>query len=100
MLFGSPLILVALGMTLVIATGGIDLSVGAVVAIAGALACLYISEQADQDALAGVFLAMAHRPGAVAGLRPVERLPGGPDGHPAHHRDPDPHGGRAEAWPS
>ena len=32
----APLMLVALGMTLVIATGGIDLSVGAVVAIAGA----------------------------------------------------------------
>ena len=27
--FGAPLMLVALGMTLVIATGGIDLSVGA-----------------------------------------------------------------------
>ncbi len=33
---GAPLALVALGMTLVIATRGIDLSVGAVVAIAGA----------------------------------------------------------------
>jgi hypothetical protein len=32
---GSPLMLVALGMTLVIATGGVDLSVGAMVAIAG-----------------------------------------------------------------
>ena len=37
---GAPLILVALGMTLVIATGGIDLSVGSVVAISGAIACL------------------------------------------------------------
>jgi simple sugar transport system permease protein len=36
--FGAPLLMVALGMTLVIATGGIDLSVGAVVAISGALA--------------------------------------------------------------
>ena len=35
--FGAPLMLVALGMTLVIATGGIDLSVGSVVAISGAL---------------------------------------------------------------
>ena len=35
--FGAPLMLVALGMTMVIATGGIDLSVGAVVAISGAL---------------------------------------------------------------
>jgi simple sugar transport system permease protein len=57
-LYGSPLILVAVGMTLVIATGGIDLSVGAVVAITGALTCSYISDQADQNALAGVFLAM------------------------------------------
>jgi simple sugar transport system permease protein len=57
-LFGSPLILVAVGMTLVIATGGIDLSVGAVVAITGALTCSYISDQADQNALSAVFLAM------------------------------------------
>ena len=41
-------------MTLVIATGGIDLSVGAVVAIAGALACLHISDAADQDSVGGV----------------------------------------------
>ena len=57
--FGSPLILVALGMTLVIATGGIDLSVGAVVAITGALACSYISDQADRAAWPGCCLAMA-----------------------------------------
>ncbi|WP_405081328.1 galactofuranose ABC transporter, ATP-binding protein YtfT [Pectobacterium versatile] len=35
---GAPVALLALGMTLVIATGGIDLSVGAVMAIAGAMA--------------------------------------------------------------
>lgn len=35
---GSKVMLLALGMTLVIATGGIDLSVGAVMAIAGAVA--------------------------------------------------------------
>ncbi|WP_333768357.1 ABC transporter permease [Streptomyces sp. IBSBF 2435] len=58
-LFGSPLILVAIGMTLVIATGGIDLSVGAVVAISGALACLVVSKQADQDSVPGVLLAFA-----------------------------------------
>lgn len=52
--FGAPLILVALGMTLVIATGGIDLSVGSVVAIVGALACLRISELDDQNSVAGV----------------------------------------------
>ncbi|SEH02822.1 simple sugar transport system permease protein [Nonomuraea solani] len=51
--FGAPLILVSLGMTLVIATGGIDLSVGSVVAISGALACLQISQDA------GLFTAVA-----------------------------------------
>ncbi len=56
--FGAPLILVALGMTLVIATGGIDLSVGSVVAIAGALACLQISDLSDQNAVGGVLSAI------------------------------------------
>src|SRR5690606_40252306 len=42
--FGAPLIMVSLGMTMVIATGGIDLSVGSVVAISGAMACYLISE--------------------------------------------------------
>lgn len=40
---GAPLALVALGMTLVIATGGIDLSVGAVIAISGAMGAVLIN---------------------------------------------------------
>ena len=40
---GAPTLLIALGMTLVIATRGIDLSVGAIVAISGAVTCTYIS---------------------------------------------------------
>lgn len=40
---GAPVTLLSLGMTLVIATGGIDLSVGAVIAIAGATAAAMIS---------------------------------------------------------
>ena len=40
---GSALMLLALGMTMVIATGGVDLSVGAVVAISGATACVLIN---------------------------------------------------------
>lgn len=55
----APLILVALGMTLVIATGGIDLSVGSLCAISGAIACLYISRQPDQNSLGGVLTALA-----------------------------------------
>jgi galactofuranose transport system permease protein len=50
----APLILVALGMTLVIATGGIDLSVGSVMAVSGALACLLV---ADNPGVTGVLLA-------------------------------------------
>ncbi len=38
----APLLLISLGMTLVIATRGIDLSVGAVAAIAGAVALKYV----------------------------------------------------------
>ncbi|MFJ9519898.1 ABC transporter permease [Kitasatospora sp. NPDC101801] len=56
--FGSPLVLVALGMTLVIATGGIDLSVGSTVAIAAALACLHISESPDPGGLGTVLTAV------------------------------------------
>ena len=41
---GAPIVLVALGMTLVIATRGIDLSVGAVVAISGAFALSIIGD--------------------------------------------------------
>ncbi len=41
---GTPTVLLAIGMTLVIATKGIDLSVGAVIAICGAVAAVLISE--------------------------------------------------------
>src|SRR6188474_1789855 len=40
----APVMLLALGMTLVIATGGVDLSVGAVMAITGAVAALLVTK--------------------------------------------------------
>ncbi|MBA4148956.1 MAG: ABC transporter permease [Verrucomicrobia bacterium] len=40
----APVMLISLGMTLVIATGGIDLSVGSVMAIAGAVAALLLTK--------------------------------------------------------
>ncbi len=40
---GAPLMLVAMGMTMVIATGGVDLSVGAVIAISGAMGAVLIN---------------------------------------------------------
>jgi simple sugar transport system permease protein len=49
----APLTLISLGMTLVIATGGVDLSVGAIVAIAGAVAASLISHSPDSP-LAGI----------------------------------------------
>lgn len=57
--YGAPLMLVAIGMTLVIATGGIDLSVGSVVAISGAVACLIVSKAADQNSLGAVLSGVA-----------------------------------------
>lgn len=55
---GAPLILVGIGMTLVVATRGIDLSVGSVVAISGALACMHLSGLSDQNSVGGMFAAV------------------------------------------
>jgi ribose/xylose/arabinose/galactoside ABC-type transport system permease subunit len=80
----APLMLVAVGMTLVIATGGIDLSVGSVMSVAGALACLYIVHQPSQGAVGTVLIACLLGVGialvlgvwngflvAVVGLQPI-----------------------------
>ncbi|SCL44553.1 simple sugar transport system permease protein [Micromonospora citrea] len=61
----APLILVALGMTLVIATGGIDLSVGSVCAVSGAVVCLHIGRSPDQNSLSTVLTALALALGAA-----------------------------------
>jgi simple sugar transport system permease protein len=58
---GTPVMLMALGMAMVIGTGGIDLSVGAVMALAGSLAaCMLMPEQTAFDPMhpKGVFVAM------------------------------------------
>src|SRR3954462_15245680 len=60
---GSRTMLLALGMTLVIATGGVDLSVGSVVAIAGAVCALLLNAG---HGLA-VTIAAAAAVGALAG---------------------------------
>ncbi|WP_131578919.1 ABC transporter permease, partial [Paracoccus nototheniae] len=61
---GAPVALLAIGMTLVIATRGIDLSVGAIVAICGAAAAWAISQGWGM----GPALALALAAGALAGL--------------------------------
>lgn len=53
----APVLLVALGMTLVIATRGIDLSVGAIAAIGGAVACVYIVGAPDENAVVATITA-------------------------------------------
>ncbi|MEO6713344.1 MAG: ABC transporter permease, partial [Mycobacteriales bacterium] len=58
LLNGAPLVVIALGMTVVIATGGIDLSVGSLAAISGAIACLRISHLSDQNGTGGVLVAI------------------------------------------
>lgn len=64
----APTAIVAIGMTLVIATGGIDLSVGAVVAIAGAVAATLMAEGwSVPAAMAGGLLACMAG-GAINGL--------------------------------
>lgn len=81
---GAPTLLIALGMTLVIATRGIDLSVGAVVAIAGAVACTWIAQADTPGSLSTALVAMALAVGlslvlgvwngflvAVVGIQPI-----------------------------
>ncbi|OLE24635.1 MAG: sugar ABC transporter permease [Catenulispora sp. 13_1_20CM_3_70_7] len=58
LIFTSPHILVAVGLTLVIATAGIDLSVGAVAAIAGTAACWWVARASDQNAATTALLAI------------------------------------------
>lgn len=54
----APLMLVALGMTLVIATRGIDLSVGSVLAISGALALSHIASSPEPGSVGTVVVAV------------------------------------------
>ena len=84
----APTLLVAMGMTLVISTRGIDLSVGAVAAIAGAAAATFIDSAAHPNAV--VDRARRRRDRAVPGRprRSLERLPRDRGRNPADHRHP------------
>jgi ribose/xylose/arabinose/galactoside ABC-type transport system permease subunit len=66
---GSTVMLLSLGMTLVIATGGVDLSVGAVMAIAGAVAATLINRIDGSFTVAvGAALGVALVAGGLNGL--------------------------------
>jgi simple sugar transport system permease protein len=54
----APLMLVALGMTIVIATRGIDLSVGAIMAVSGAVALTIIDASSEPGSLPTVLVAL------------------------------------------
>lgn len=54
----APLMLIALGMTIVIATRGIDLSVGAIMAVSGAVALTIIQGSPDPNGLGTVLIAI------------------------------------------
>ena len=69
----APLMLVALGMTIVIATRGIDLSVGAVMAVSGAVALTIIDGSGDPDNLGTVVVAVVAALLVGAGAGVVER---------------------------
>lgn len=60
----APLMLVAMGMTLVIATRGIDISVGAVVAISAAVAALLVGDAGPDAGVAPMWLAVLGALGA------------------------------------
>lgn len=75
---GAPVMLVALGMTLVIGTAGIDLSVGAVMAVAGALAARLLQLDAPAAVAVGAALGACLAAGlwngvlvTVVGITPI-----------------------------
>ncbi len=72
---GTPVLLLSLGMTLVIATGGIDLSVGAVMAIVGAVAACLIARPSgcvlngiDAHGAVGTIVAISMMAALLCGL--------------------------------
>ncbi len=82
------IVIVGVGMTLVIATGGIDLSVGSLMAIAGALAPLIFLGRPSPRLrpLSASRWPSSCRCWSAGALRPVQRLAGHPLPHPADHR--------------
>ncbi len=84
---GSEVMLLAIGLTLVIAVRGIDLSVGSVMALSGAT-CVILMKEAHCGPLLAALLSLARR----RRRRSVQRRAGDDAEHPAHHRDLDQHG--------
>lgn len=66
---GAPVMLLACGMSLVIATGGVDLSVGSIMALSGSLAAMMLQQQhASYFTIIAACLGVAMLLGAVNGV--------------------------------
>ena len=91
--------IIAMGMTLVIALGGTDISVGALVAVSGALALKFLRWDIDVYTTPGDYTVQPFRlghcgaDGRLSADGSVQRRSGGETEHPADHRHADPHGG-------
>ena len=91
----APIMLLAVGLTLVIATKGIDISVGSVVAISAGVVAILLGGDLGGVPRNPLWVALlvavlaSTAAGAWNGLL-VSRI-----GHAAHHRNPDPVRGRA-----
>ena len=94
---GAPLMIVAVGMTLVIATGGTDLSVGPIIAITGAVATSLIGTQKGviNTPMPLVLLICS---GCRHVFWPVERIVGIESWRSPHRCHIDPHGSRPRVW--
>jgi simple sugar transport system permease protein len=70
----APILMIAVGMTLVIATGGIDLSVGSVMAVSGAVSMVFLKQAGQPDSIVvalgaiGLALLVSAVLGAVNGV--------------------------------
>ena len=82
----APLMLVALGMTIVIATRGIDLSVGAIMAVSGAVALEIISGSDDPNNVGVVAMAVGAALVISLLLGRMERVPRVRGGNSTDHR--------------
>jgi ribose/xylose/arabinose/galactoside ABC-type transport system permease subunit len=71
---GAPVMLLAVGMTLVIATGGIDLSVGSIMALSAAIAALLITRGGQPPWLAALIALSAALAGGIWNGLLVTRL--------------------------
>ena len=96
----APLMLVSLGMMIVIATRGIDLSVGAMMAVSGAVALTIIADSPTPEAPGTLFLAIGAGVIVTLDLRSVERFSRRGAQDPADHRDARAHARRPRHRPA